>query len=198
MFSVYACGPINGCTDAECKDWRAFLREHVEANVVDPMDRDYRNREMEPGIVREIVELDKADIDRCKVVFVNYVKPSVGTSMEVLYSWERGKYIIVVCSKEAVLSPWLIYHSSCIVHSMQEACDIVNDMVRKEKTMSKKGPNTLSRLGKVFLSLFCKHTYVERQRGYESCCFNGSLHLVVDSQCTKCEMWNRDVNCNTR
>jgi nucleoside 2-deoxyribosyltransferase len=119
---VYLCGPINGCTDAECKDWRAYAKAQL-AVTLDPMARDYRGREMEPGIAAEIVENDKRDIDGSDVVLVNYVKPSVGTSMEILYAWERGKRIIVVCEPDAVLSPWLTYHATTIVHSMREACE---------------------------------------------------------------------------
>ena len=43
---------------------------------------------------REIVEFDKIDIQRSDVIMVNYVKPSVGTSMEVCYAWTIGKPII--------------------------------------------------------------------------------------------------------
>lgn len=122
MTTVYLCGPINGCSDAECKDWRAFAAETLTCRTYDPMVRDYRGRELEPGIAKEIVEFDKQDVDACDVILVNYVKPSVGTSMEVLYAWERGKQIVVVAAADAVLSPWLIYHSHRIVHSMADAC----------------------------------------------------------------------------
>jgi nucleoside 2-deoxyribosyltransferase len=123
---VYLCGPINGCTDAECKDWRAFARENLLRKTYDPMVRDYRGREMEPGIAAEIVEFDKLDVDNCDTVLVNYVKPSVGTSMEVLYAWERGKRVVVVHEPGAVLSPWLVYHSHERATSMREACDLIN------------------------------------------------------------------------
>src|SRR5258707_4663776 len=44
-----------------------------------------------PGIAAEIVENDKADIDKSDVLLVNYVKPSVGTSMEILWAWLAHK-----------------------------------------------------------------------------------------------------------
>lgn len=127
MKTTYLCGPINGCTDAECNDWRSFAKEHVLGGILDPMKRDYRGRELEPGIAREIVENDKLDVDLSTIILVNYVKPSVGTSMEVLYAWERGKTIVVVCPAGEVLSPWLLYHSHRIVHSMREACAWINE-----------------------------------------------------------------------
>lgn len=113
--TVYLCGPINGCTDSECQDWRSHVVKLLgsEWKPIDPMVRDYRGKEDES--VNEIVELDKEDIDGCSFLVVNYDKPSVGTSMEVLYAWERGKKIVVVALPGAKLSPWLKYHSHAIV-----------------------------------------------------------------------------------
>lgn len=41
---VYLAGPINGCTDAEAKNWREELKTHFP-NAIDPMKRDYRGVE---------------------------------------------------------------------------------------------------------------------------------------------------------
>lgn len=120
---VYLCGPINGCTDSECKDWREFAKENL-GETLDPMRRDYRGREDQ--CVEEIVEGDKEDIDQCGVVLVNYDKPSVGTSMEILYAWERGIRVIVVASQDSRISPWLRYHSTEIVHSFKAAFDLLS------------------------------------------------------------------------
>lgn len=114
---IYLCGPINGCTDAEANNWRSeiknvFLRE----NCIDPMVRDYRGKEAES--YREIVDLDKRDVRQADVILVNYDKPSVGTSMEVFYAWTLGKPVIVWCRPDTVISPWLRYHSTVIVHSL--------------------------------------------------------------------------------
>jgi nucleoside 2-deoxyribosyltransferase len=116
---VYLCGPINGCTDAECKDWREEAKHHF--SIIDPMARDYRGKESES--YREIVDLDKLDIRNSDALLVNYVKPSVGTSMEVFYAWTLGKPVLVMCDPGAVLSPWLRYHSTAIVHSWSDALD---------------------------------------------------------------------------
>jgi nucleoside 2-deoxyribosyltransferase len=80
---------------------------------------------MEPGIAAEIVENDKIDIDASDVVLVMYDKPSIGTSMEILYAWERGKRIVIVCRPETRLSPWLIYHSHGVEHSLAAACEVL-------------------------------------------------------------------------
>lgn len=126
MTRVYLCGPINGCTDEEANDWRSAAKRSLRAECFDPMVRDYRGRELEPGIADEIVNNDKADIKACDTILVYYEKPSVGTSMEVLFAHERGKWIIVVDRSGKPLSPWLLYHSDVVVSTLAEAIAEIN------------------------------------------------------------------------
>jgi nucleoside 2-deoxyribosyltransferase len=123
MTTVYLCGAINGCTDSEAIDWRMAVKARFSASgtygFLDPMSRDYRGREAES--YREIVDLDKRDVRTADVILVNYSKPSVGTSMEVFYAWTLGKPVILWCAPDAVISPWLRYHSTAIVHSLVDA-----------------------------------------------------------------------------
>jgi nucleoside 2-deoxyribosyltransferase len=124
---VYLAGPINGCSNEECKNWREYLKSELgEEHTLDPMRRDYRGIEMES--VNEIVEDDKADIDNSTHLIVNYDRPSVGTSMEILYAWERKLPVIVVTSKDIRLSPWLVYHSIAIVYSFEDAINMVKEV----------------------------------------------------------------------
>jgi len=115
---VYLCGPINGCSDAECKEWREEMKRHFPL-ALDPMARDYRGKERES--YREIVELDKRDVIASDVVFVNYTKPSVGTSMEIHLAWSLAIPVVLLCAPEENLSPWLRYHATSIVHSVADA-----------------------------------------------------------------------------
>jgi nucleoside 2-deoxyribosyltransferase len=121
---VYLCGPINGCTDAECNDWRSYAKSRLP-DTLDPMRRDYRGREAES--VNEIVELDKIDVQECDVVIANCPKPSVGTSMEVFYAWELGKKIAVIAPEP--VSPWLRYHSTQVFGTIKEAIDWIEALV---------------------------------------------------------------------
>ncbi len=117
---LYLAGPINGCTDEECKDWRSAAKVALlDWTCVDPMKRDYRG--VEEVAYREIVDLDKRDIRGCDALLVNCPKPSVGTSMEILYAWQRELPICIVIPADARISPWLRYHATKLVHSFEEA-----------------------------------------------------------------------------
>jgi nucleoside 2-deoxyribosyltransferase len=117
---IYLCGPINGRSDDDCKGWREYVKERISPTL-DPMARDYRGRELEPGIDREIVENDKEDIRKSDVLLVYYDKPSVGTSMEVLFAYDLSKRIVLVDRSGKPLSPWLFYHCTEIYQSLDEA-----------------------------------------------------------------------------
>ncbi len=118
---VYLCGPINGCSDSECNDWRSEAKKHWP-DTLDPMRRDYRGREVECFI--EIVDLDKRDVIDCDVVLANCPKPSVGTSMEIFFAWQLGKRIICIVPDKTKASPWLRYHAQ-LVETMRDAISLV-------------------------------------------------------------------------
>lgn len=124
---VYLGGPINGCTDEEANGWREKVKPLLKARgfvCVDPMARDYRGREMEPGIAKLIVENDKKDIDGCEVLLMSCPKPSVGTSMEILYGANHGKHVIAVLpDDEREPSPWIVYHADVFRGTEAEAVD---------------------------------------------------------------------------
>lgn len=121
MKPVYLCGPINGRTDADCIDWREKAKTLLGATR-DPMDRDYRGREQEPGIEVDIVENDKADILECRAIVVMFDKPSVGTAMEVLFADTHGVAVHVINASGKPLSPWMTYHATAIHDTLEAAC----------------------------------------------------------------------------
>lgn len=123
MTTIYLCGPINGCTDEECKDWRELVKSKWSGKTLDPMRRDYRGKEDES--VKQIVEFDKIDIMNSDIVLVSYDKPSVGTSMEIIYAFERGKFVVIVADHNTRISPWLRYHSHAIVGSFAAALSFI-------------------------------------------------------------------------
>lgn len=113
---VYLAGPINGTTDEEANGWRARVKEFLP-DVLDPMDRDYRGKEDES--VTDIVEGDKRDINSADVVLAYCPQPSVGTSMEILHCWTIGKPCVVVVPEGSPCSPWLRYHATVVVDSIE-------------------------------------------------------------------------------
>lgn len=116
---VYLAGPIFQCQDEECIDWRKEVKAKLTGfEILDPMERDYRGVTDEN--FRKIVEEDKADIDQCDLLLVNHLKPSVGTSMEILYAWEKEKHVFAVCNNGEI-SPWMLYHCHKIFKSLDEA-----------------------------------------------------------------------------
>ena len=120
---VYLAGPIFQMEDHECIDWRKEAKRRLNGiEVFNPMERDYRGTTNENH--KKIVEEDKAFIDQCDVLLVNHLKPSVGTSMEVLYAWEKQKHVVII-SENQEISPWLLYNSNKICSSLSEAIDYI-------------------------------------------------------------------------
>lgn len=119
---VYLCGPINGRSDVDCNDWRTSAKSLLGCETLDPMVRDYRGRELEPGIAKEIVENDLLDIATADALLVMFDKPSVGTSMEIRVAWQEGKAIHIVNASGKPPSPWLLYHATAIHPDLPSAC----------------------------------------------------------------------------
>jgi nucleoside 2-deoxyribosyltransferase len=70
-----------------------------------------------------IVNYDKSIIKNCDLLIANITRLSAGTSMEILYAWERDIPVLLIANKE-IKNPWLIYHSSFIVKNLKEAIDV--------------------------------------------------------------------------
>lgn len=93
--------------------------------MLDPMARDYRGREGEPGIAKVIVEQDKLDIYMSTAVLVYFDTPSVGTSMEILHAWTIGRPVFIANLSGRLPSPWLVYHSRVISPDLSQALDAI-------------------------------------------------------------------------
>lgn len=88
------------------------------------MSRDYRGRELEPGIAAEIVAGDIEDIQASDAMLVFFDKPSVGTAMEVFYAkHDLGKPVVVIDASGKPLSPWLVHHCDVVVKTVAEAIE---------------------------------------------------------------------------
>jgi|SRR5689334_444912 len=127
---IYLCGPINGCTDDEATTWREQVKKRFGAeNCIDPMRRDYRGREHE--CVAEIVEGDLTDIDNSRIVLANCWQCSWGTAMEIHYAANPSvpRAIIAIVPEGSRISPWLRFHTTDIVYSLEDAYKIIEDLI---------------------------------------------------------------------
>lgn len=149
---VYLAGPMQGCTDEEASGWRTYVMNNLKREIVQetpsgediripkasfyfltPMRRDYRHLATHDEVLRyaaEICVLDKVDIDKADVVFVNSPQPSYGTAMEILYAHDRGKIVVTVIADEQALSPWVAHHSTHIAPDIDSAIDWILKNVR--------------------------------------------------------------------
>lgn len=128
---IYACGPINGCHNNECLIWRNELRAGFvdsDYDIVDPLRRDYRGVELEN--LNEIVTLDKVDIDKCDIIFANCLRPSAGTSMEIMYSFMKNKPIVSLIGVDSPVSPWIKYHSTITVLSISSGINWIKNKIK--------------------------------------------------------------------
>lgn len=138
---VYLAGPINGCTDSECNDWRSRAKDilhQIGYETLDPMDRDYRG--VEDSSWNSIVEGDKKDIQDCDFILAYCPSPSVGTSMEIFYAWTIGKRVIAVVPQGKPVSPWLRYHAMWVLGTVEQALEWFGNHYIASAPVCKKHP----------------------------------------------------------
>jgi len=133
---VYLCGPITGCTDEEASDWRKkaewALNDHG-VYTLNPMDRDYRG---DPNShLPDLVEEDKIDIEMSDILLVNYYKPSIGTSQEIILGWERNKRVITVAAPGIERPAWLVYHTHNFFDTFEEAYNKIYELENRVKRL---------------------------------------------------------------
>lgn len=126
--STYLSGPMANATDKQRSEWRNYCKQHLKGTVYNPMERHHLGAIMDNlGIVQQIVECDKQEIDASKVLIVMYIPgmPMVGTSMEIMYAYDRQKFIIVVTNGHSI-SPWITYHARKLINTLDDAIKEAN------------------------------------------------------------------------
>lgn len=130
---VYLCGPINGCTDAEAKNWRECIKFLLGKSfeTLDPMRRDYRGRELGPGVAAEIVDGDLQDLRNSDIMVRYWPQPSDGSAMEQFYMYrDLGKIVVLIVPEGCKPSPWPMFHASVVVKTEAEAVDYIHSLPR--------------------------------------------------------------------
>lgn len=121
LISCYLSGPMAGCTLEEMRGWREALKvDFTEINWIDPCNRNYG-----PQQWRQLVEDDIADIKKSDFMLVNFWKPGVGTSMEMVVARQLFTPVITVTPDFKTTSPWIRYYSDFLVESFEHAIKII-------------------------------------------------------------------------
>jgi nucleoside 2-deoxyribosyltransferase len=134
---VYLSGPIGNCTPVQVHAWRdKFTLMWGDDAVRNPCRRTYTT-DQNYSHANDIVEIDKADIDDSDAVVVNISDPPVGhqmwgTPMEILYACEQGKTVVIITKDPKTLSPWVIYHMTKAVTSVEEAVHYLEEFYAEE------------------------------------------------------------------
>lgn len=125
--TIYLCGPIMDASADESKTWRQRAKERLAGRFIllDPMRRDFRDREIDSA--NEIVEFDLQDIRNADILLVNYNKPSIGTAMEVFYAAHgQGKFVIAFSPHSYQdMSPWMVKYCTKILSDLGTALDYI-------------------------------------------------------------------------
>jgi nucleoside 2-deoxyribosyltransferase len=120
---IYLCGPIQDCPETDSKDWRQRAKERLAGRFIllDPMRRNFRDNEIDSA--NEIVDFDLQDIRDADLILVNYLKPSIGTAMEVFYAaHDLGKFVITFSPVPyRNCSPWMVRFSTKILPNLDDA-----------------------------------------------------------------------------
>ena len=132
---IYLSGPIMDECPQAAATWRerATLALSEEFILLDPMRRDFKDREVDSA--NEIVEFDLQDVRDADILLVNYNKPSIGTSMEVFYAaHDLGKFIVAFSPFSfQECSPWMVRYCTKILPSLESAVTYLREhFVRRD------------------------------------------------------------------
>lgn len=128
MKTIYLCGPINGRSDSDCRDWREKAKLLLaDFSILDPMRRDYRG--VEDAKSAEIIENDKADIDASDGLLVYFDKASFGTAMEIFYAYLGYKKIVAVNASGLPTSPWVTEHVDIVCTNLEDGCETLKALL---------------------------------------------------------------------
>lgn len=128
MMTVYLAGGMQGLSYAKAAGWRLRAAKLLDDDVLDPMRRDYREKLNGTFLqAAEIVEADLQDIRDSDVLLAYCEKPSWGTAMEMWYADAKAGVPVVAIVPEGTPSPWLVYITVSLFHTLEDACQFIND-----------------------------------------------------------------------
>ena len=129
MKGIYLAGGIMHLTQSQIHHWRQQVMIELQGSfrIYDPTVRKYKYDSLFGG-ANEIVTIDKMDINNSDIVLVNASKSSWGTAMEIMYAYMKEKIIICFTDESDMskISPWIIYHSTKVYESLEDAMTYID------------------------------------------------------------------------
>lgn len=148
---VYLAGPISGCSFTDCTDWRKYVMDNVseyihtisplrgkehlakENKIADSYEKDYL------ASARGINCRDYWDVQRCSIVFVNFLgatKVSIGTVMEIAWARAFNKPVICVMEEDNVHQHSMLgFACGYIVPTLEIGLEILEALLSTDKQL---------------------------------------------------------------
>ena len=128
-------GPINGCSDSECQDWRKKVIDELGKwyDFHNPMDLDCRGREQDAE--QELVDYDTAGIASSDIVLAMAEKPTWGTAMGIQMAWAMHKMVMTVCLSDKP-SPWLKNRTTHMFRNLEDVIRFLKSLAEAREKMS--------------------------------------------------------------
>ena len=133
--TIYLSGGIANLDYHQVHGWREVCKDHYRGfpiRLIDPTRNDYRSEEngISLALARQIAKRDKMDIMDSDITLAYCPRPSWGTAMEIIYAFEKGKWVVVVCDSPAP-SPWLLAHADILVKTFEEAWHEIGGIIER-------------------------------------------------------------------
>ena len=127
MKKVFLSGPIRGLSREDSLKWRNEATSILGSSfdVVHALRGREEKETMQDS--RLAVIRDKTDIDSSDIILVNDSFPNssmIGTSMEVIYAYERNK-VVIIFGNGHEKDYWLNYHCHSRVENLEKACELL-------------------------------------------------------------------------
>lgn len=127
--SIFLAGPIRGLSRDQSLGWRKMAVGLLgDIFVVTHALRGREEKETLPD-PRLVVARDKSDIEKSAIILVNdtfHSASMIGTAMEILYAFERGKIIIIFGNGHRE-DYWLNTHSHIRCDTLKDACILIRE-----------------------------------------------------------------------
>ena len=127
---VFLSGPMRGVLREESLGWRKEATKLLKKNF--DVLHAFRGREKKETFTdsRAAIIRDLSDIKNADILLVNDTAENVsmiGTSMEVFFSFQQNKPVIVFGNAHSK-DYWLNYHIHLRTKNLNEACEVLNKM----------------------------------------------------------------------